>query len=350
MNNLLNPQWSDSEEDGPQEEGLRHQVFRARVNFNAANDFIFVERFRVSRDVVEQILTTVSPFLEHPTNRRHALTSRQQVLLTLHWLGNGAQYHITADAHGVSKSTVQRTVHKVVECVVRYQFPQSIRFPENMAAIVEKFSEIAGMPCVIGAIDGTLINIDAPTENEGQFVDRHGKHSLNCMVVCGPQREFFYVSARWPGSLHDARVLRNSSLWGDMEEGWRPFPNGIILGDSAYPRKSWLMTPVNQNPNRIDVRRFNQAHKSTRSVVENSFGILKEKFPCLNYLRLNPTFAAEVFKACTTFCNMSKELEEDLPQEPVILEDEQQEPEADAPPPDLNAEERLQQLLRLFAR
>ncbi|KAI5727322.1 hypothetical protein M8J77_000843 [Diaphorina citri] len=38
-----------------------------------------------------------------------------------------------------------------------------------MAAIVEKFSEIAGMPCVTGAIDGTLINIDAPTENEGLF-------------------------------------------------------------------------------------------------------------------------------------------------------------------------------------
>ena len=47
-------------------------------------------------------------------------------------------------------------------------------------------------------MDGSLIPIDAPTENEAAYVDRHGDHSINTMMVCGPNMEFFYVSARWP--------------------------------------------------------------------------------------------------------------------------------------------------------
>ena len=30
--------------------------------------------------------------------------------------------------------------------------------------------------------------------DEDQFVDRHGDHSLNCMVICSPNGKAFYVS------------------------------------------------------------------------------------------------------------------------------------------------------------
>lgn len=42
-----------------------------------------------------------------------------------------------------------------------------------------------------GAIDGSLIPIIAPSENEESYVDRHSQHSINAMVVCGPNYEFF---------------------------------------------------------------------------------------------------------------------------------------------------------------
>lgn len=62
------------------------------------------------------------------------------------------------------------------------------------------------MPCVCSVVDGALIPIAAPSENEDQFVDRHEKeHSLNIMAVCGPKGEIFYISARWPGSVNDER-------------------------------------------------------------------------------------------------------------------------------------------------
>lgn len=58
---------------------------------------------------------------------------------------------------------------------------------------------------------------------------------------------------------------------------------------------------------------YNRAHKSTRRLVENSFGILKEKFPCLNYLRLQPDYACKVFICCTTLCNIIRGAEDLIP-------------------------------------
>ena len=78
----------------------------------------------------------------------------------------------------------------------------------------------------------------------------------------------------------------------------------ISLGDSGYPLREWLMTPI-LNPRDERERQYNVAHKGTRRIVENAFGMLKRKFPCLKYLRLSPTKAARVVIACATLHNVN---------------------------------------------
>lgn len=90
-----------------------------------------------------------------------------------------------------------------------------------------------GMPMVFGCVDGTLINIIAPSQDENQYVDRNSVHSINAMFICGPNLRFFAASVRWPGSVHDARVFRNSVVAQRLEGGWRPFPGAVLLGDSG---------------------------------------------------------------------------------------------------------------------
>lgn len=207
------------------------------------------------------------------------------------------------------------------------------------------------MPLCVGCLDGTLINIDSPSQHEEQFIDRHGNHSITAMVVCGPNYEFFYTSANWPGSVHDARVLRNSSLYRRMEGGWRPHPQGILLGDSAYPLKEWLITPKLNELDQLRVQRFNRAHRSTRRIIENAIGILKEKFPCLRHLRVNPRFAANVVKACVTLCNLSREHREEaeLIEIQVVDELNNNDDDDNNNVVELAAAHRLEQLLNTFA-
>lgn len=117
----------------------------------------------------------------------------------------------------LDKSTVCRIVHRVSTAILKTLFPIYVRWKNNSAHIPVGFPRIAGFPRVAGAVDGTLIPIQAPRINKSDYVDRHGNHSINVMVVCGSNYEFLYASARWPGSVHDNRVLRNSTLFTKWE-------------------------------------------------------------------------------------------------------------------------------------
>ena len=107
-------------------------------------------------------------------------------------------------------------------------------------------------------------------------MDRKGGHSLNVLLVAGSNGQFMFCNSRWPGSVHDSRVLRNSILYDAFQNGWRPFLGAVILGDSAYPSNDWIVTPF-PNPQNDNQRAFNNAHKTTRSSIERAIGVLKAR-------------------------------------------------------------------------
>lgn len=93
--------------------------------------------------------------------------------------------------------------------------------------------------------------------------------------------KFIDVFCGYPGSVHDARVLRNSPLFIDAEVNRdRLFPgNSHLIADSAYPLKSWLLTPFRDNGHLTRRQlRYNFLHSSTRMVVERSLALLKGRF------------------------------------------------------------------------
>ena len=55
---------------------------------------------------------------------------------------------------------------------------------------------------------------------------------------------------------------------------------GVILGDSGYALRRYLMTPFIEMHTEGE-RKFNKAHKKTRIRVECALGILKNHFQCL---------------------------------------------------------------------
>lgn len=222
---------SSEEENLPQREQRlkrKKKLFRERINFDRFLETDFMERFRLSPSTVESVLNVIGPIIKHKTNLNKALSPKQQLLSALHFFGTGSQYHAVSDMHGIHKSTVCRSVNRVSYAIIRELFHVYVRWPTNCGYIQAGFSSIAGFPRVAGAVDGTLIPIQSPRFSENDYVDRHGDHSINAMVVCGPYNEFFYASARWPGSVHDSRVLRNSTLFQKWE----------ILGKFAFEKNS----------------------------------------------------------------------------------------------------------------
>ena len=71
------------------------------------------------------------------------------------------------------------------------------------------FSEF---PNCIGAIDCTHILIKPPREHHEQFKCRHGYFSLNIQVVMNHRGAITNYLIKWPGSVHDSRILQESDL------------------------------------------------------------------------------------------------------------------------------------------
>ena len=77
-----------------------------------------------------------------------------------------------ADDLGISQPSVSRAIN----------FP-FFSYIQQLHRIKANFMAIAGMPGVVGAIDGTHIKIIAPSKDEDVFVNRKKVHSINTQVV-----------------------------------------------------------------------------------------------------------------------------------------------------------------------
>ena len=122
--------------------------------------------------------------------------------------------------------------------------------PEDRARIATGFYEMItkrypnskGFPRVIGAVDGTQINIfgqGAPSRENWR--NRHGNIAMNVQAICDHELIFTNVVVRWQRSVHDSRIFRNCSLQGPCERGEI---DGWLLGDSGYFLTSYMLTPL----------------------------------------------------------------------------------------------------------
>ncbi|KAJ1125215.1 hypothetical protein NDU88_003649 [Pleurodeles waltl] len=68
------------------------------------------------------------------------------------------------------------------------------------------------IPNVIGATDGTHFVFVPFQQNEQVYRNRKSFHSMNVQMVCLADQYISHLNAKYPGSVHDAFVLKNSSM------------------------------------------------------------------------------------------------------------------------------------------
>ena len=153
----------------------------------------------------------------------------------------------SSDDLGPSQQTISAIVKETVYALTNLDVQRKfIVFPTSEAVTTTKQREFLahyGMHGIIGVIDGTHVWLLPPKEFEVEYVNRKGQHIINVQVVFDQNYKFLDIIARWPGSVHDARILRESALF---EDG-RVFVGSHLLEDSGYPSQRWLLTPY-QHP------------------------------------------------------------------------------------------------------
>jgi hypothetical protein len=98
-------------------------------------------------------------------------------------------------------------------------------------------------------------------------------------ATCNSEEWFTSVDVSWPGSVHDARIWRNSDIKRVMEENRE---KALLLRNEGYGLAPWLMTPF-KNPQTPEERAYNKLFTKERVIIERCFGQLKQRFPVLQY-------------------------------------------------------------------
>ena len=80
--------------------------------------------------------------------------------------------NVIGDAHGVSKMFVSRCINNVSKCIAN-NIKNYIKFHMSVGErqqVMYDFYDIKEFPLVLGAVDGTLIPIKAPSVDEHLYV------------------------------------------------------------------------------------------------------------------------------------------------------------------------------------
>ncbi|XP_030850346.1 putative nuclease HARBI1 [Strongylocentrotus purpuratus] len=286
----------------------RERVFRDRTNpLDTLNDKKMHKYYRFTRQGVMRVIDLLEERIAPLTQRSHSIDARLQIFVALNFYATSDFYSSVLKDHGVSISTVCRIINRVTKVLASLKEQVVTWRPAGEKQM--EFLELSGFPMVVGAIDCTHVWLDgSPLKTtEYAYVNRKGWHSINVQFVTDANYNIINVCARWPGSVHDCRVLENSYVGQDFQRGEL---EGVLLGDSGYPQRSWLMTPF-RNPQTHAERTYNRAHMRGRVVVEQTNGQIKKKFPCLRRgLRVKPKKACQIIIACTVLYRLSKDWKE----------------------------------------
>lgn len=207
------------------------------------------------------------------------MPSHLQVLIAIRCIASGSHQVSVGDCYNVSQTRVSQCL-SVVSRAIASRSRHYIKFPvgNDIHTTIQQFYDLRQMPGVIGAVDCTHIAITRPScDNPELFRCRKGFFSLNVQAICGPDLTFYNIVARWPGSVHDSRIFENSRICAILEEDLMP---GHLLGDSGYPCRRYLLTPV-AAPSNHHEEAYNRSHINTQNTIERAFGVLKRRFAYL---------------------------------------------------------------------
>lgn len=264
---------------------------RHRVNpMDIYDEKEFRRRFRLSKDSVRYLYDLIGKDLEPLVTRaKFTITGLNKILITLRYYATASFQMVGADLFGVSEASICKIIPEVSDKIAALstRFIQMPSTSEEIQKAKKEFFRVAQMPCVIGVIDGTLIKIQevGGAQNKTDFFCRKQFYAINCQVTTDADCKIIDISARWPGSVHDQIVWLNSRLFQRFLSGEfaKNQQNSILLGDGGYGSEPFLATPLRETQ-RVRSRAetlYQEAHISTRNIVERFFGQWKKRFPIL---------------------------------------------------------------------
>ncbi|KAH7953685.1 hypothetical protein HPB49_011196 [Dermacentor silvarum] len=269
----------------------------------------FRRNFRLPRKSCYALIERFSQCSFFSSNQRHGgspgKTAEDHMLSFLWYAANKASMREVSVLFDTAESIQLVIINRVLDLMCSIA-PEEIYFSNNKEAVAREFEKVAGFPNVLGCIDGTYIPIRCPNNKlRSTYTNRYDQVSITMQGICDSNGRFEDVFAGTPSKIPDARVLGLSTVNEDLPTICQ-INQYHILGDAAYPIPEHLLTPYKDFGAMTDAQIvYNYRYSSTRFVIENALGRLKQRFRQLRYIEFQTVDKITPFIiACCTLHNI----------------------------------------------
>ena len=230
-------------------------------------------------------------------------------MVFLFWLAAGISYRVTCKVFDISRTTAFDIAHRVLRAIIGLT-ETVIRKPDldELLEVGLGFSNKAGndaFQMCAGAIDGCQIRILCSQRIRRQYVNRNRFCSIQLQGLVDHTGKFIDIYTGFPGSVHDSRVLRHSSLY---RRGTYPPRGFYLIADKGY---YCLLRPITvvipfRNPEDERQQEFNHALNRARVTVEQTFGQMKVRWRSIftKALEVKIATGVKVIAACAIMHNI----------------------------------------------
>ena len=187
----------------------------------------FKEDFRIYPNTFVDIVNLVQGNISKKDKKFcKAIPAEKRVAIALRQLATGDSYRSTGKTLDVAKSTAVSITHDFCEerSLHGADFIELLSSREERAEAISKFKEYCSCKILqtVGAIDGTHIGIKALQNDSKIFIFLVSRSTVSKHKLPLGVNLMLLDLVTYPGSLHDSRVLRNSSIF-------RMVGNGDVL-------------------------------------------------------------------------------------------------------------------------
>ncbi|KAJ1208867.1 hypothetical protein NDU88_004250 [Pleurodeles waltl] len=188
-------------------------VYRPLVDLSTMEERHVIITYRLDCATILELCAQLEPDLMSAIRHTTGIPPQVQVLSVLHFLASGSFQTTVAIASGMSQPMFSNVLSRVLSALLKHMLSYIV-FPqvEDLPTVKGDIYALGHIPNIIGAIDGTHVALVPPRRSEQVYRNHKSYHSVNVQMVCLADQYIFHVNAKFPGSVHDAYILRNSSI------------------------------------------------------------------------------------------------------------------------------------------
>ncbi|XP_058832521.1 uncharacterized protein LOC131690547 isoform X2 [Topomyia yanbarensis] len=204
------------------------------------------------------------------------------------YLATGDSQKTISFSYRVGASTVHQIVHETCRVITEKMLDEAMPKPteEMWKTIAKDFYTMWNFPLCLGALDGKHVTIRAPAKSGSLYFNYKKNFSIVLLALVDAHANFIAVDVGSYGKNSDGGIFAKSNIGKCLEQNKFFVPENtclpgtnqsapyVIVGDEAFPLKTYLLRPYPGQDLDEKKRVYNYRLSRARRTSENSFGIL----------------------------------------------------------------------------